>query len=270
MSSEVISALIGACGALVGILFLYLLSAKDRERRNKAIEKGKDKYDDLNVKYEDLLKDKAEQSKRKITFQLEAIDHETSKIRKSGRPPDLWILGINAIGPLHQGREIIISLLEKGGKLRLLLLDPTGPVFKKRSDKEGDHVGRIGAELYASFYILMDIMKSIDETLLTNVEVKLHNKPPDRSLLMVNCDEQDGIIFDNPYPDLKKVRGMAGEMFSLVGYGKTKRVYLEDVAYYKELWKGADSIKVSIPDMSPRMHEWPFRKEKNKPVTDKG
>jgi len=263
MKSEVIAALITVCGVPLAILIQRCLYARDREKQNKAIAEGKEKYDNLHVKYKELLYTKAEQSKRKISFQLAAIDDKISEIKNSDRTPSLWILGINAIGPLHQGREMLISLLKKGGKLRLLLLDPTDPVFKKRSDKEGDHVGRISAELYASFYILMDIMsqlKSEDETLLTNVEVKLHNKYPDRSLLMVNCDEPDGVVLENPYPNRKETRGVEGETFPLEKHGKTKKAYVDDVAYYKGLWKGADLVKISVPDMHPKIHEWPFRK----------
>lgn len=215
MSSDVIAALIGLFGVPVGILLQYLLSARERKRDNEALAKGDQNFADLHKKYVELLDGKAEHSTRKISLQLEILEDKISEVKNSGRNPDVWILGINATGPLHQGREILIGLLKNGGKLRILLLNPTQPVFGKRSDRERDRVGRITAELFASFYILMDIMsqlKSVDESLLRNVEVRLHQKCPDRSLIMVNSEDQDRIVLMNRYPPEEGTRGVEGEM----------------------------------------------------------
>lgn len=258
MSDQVIGALIGGVssvvGVVVGILLQYFLSTGEKKRQ-------KQEYDNLYKKYIELLDSKAEHSKRKISFQLEVLENKISEVKDSGRTPDVWILGINATGPLHQGREILIDMLKSGGKLRVLLLDPTHPVFSKRSDHERDHVGRITAELFASFYILMDIMsqlKSANESLLRNIEVRLHHEDPDRSLIMVNCEDQDGVVLVNPYPSREGTRGVEGEMYPLVQRGRTASGYKENVTYYKKLWDQAKPVKIHVHDKRLQISEWPF------------
>lgn len=262
MSSEIIAAIIAVCGVPAGILLQHFLSANERKRQNEALAKGEKNYAELQKKYHELLDGRVEHSKRKISFQLEALEDKIHNIENSGRSPYVWILGINATGPLHQGREILINLLKKEGKLCLLLLDPTHPVFQKRSEDEHDYVGRITTELHTSLYILMDILsqlKTDHKFQPSNVEIRLHHEyPPDRSLIMVNCEDEDGIVLENPYPSLKGTRGMEGEMYSLVQRGQTARGYADNVKYYKELWEKARPIILSVPDHRLCIQEWPF------------
>jgi hypothetical protein len=261
MGSEALAALIALCGVPMGILLQWLLSARERKAQNKAMAEGEQKLAVLHERYMELLDGKLEHSRRKISLQLEALEDKISEVGKLGRTPDVWIMGINAIGPLHQGREVFIRLLNDGGKLRILLLDPTHAVFAKRSDDEHDLAGRITAEMYASLYILMDIMsqlQSAGQSFRRNVQVRLHQEYPDRSLIMVNCDDQDGIVLENRYPAPKGTRGMEGEMYPQVQRGRTARGYEQDVAYYTRLWKSATPVDLVITDSRLQISTWPF------------
>lgn len=183
--------------------------------------------------------------KRYISSQLVQLQETTECIIRAGRVPDVRILGINATGPLHQGLEIIADLLAKGGTLKLLLLNPLSPVFTARMDREHDAVGRLQAELLASFYILMTIMHKVPSG---DIEVRLHNKEPDRSLILVNCDDPDGVAMENPYPDLKATRGLIGKMYTWVRNIEGEKYYNEAVDYFNTLWEGACQIDIVFPE----------------------
>jgi hypothetical protein len=216
---------------------------------------------ELKHEYKDVLDGKVEQSRRNISFQLDILEEKLADDRNPRSPSEIWILGINATGPLHQGREILIRLLREGGRLRLLLLDPSAPVFEDRCDHEHDRVGRVSAELNASIYILMDILsqvKSLDSYRASSVEVRLHQTRPDRSLLMIDCDREDGIVLENPYPNLKGTRGVEGPMYPLVQRGRTTRGYVENVRYYKALWEKASTVALVERTSRHKITAWPF------------
>jgi hypothetical protein len=217
---------------------------------------------ELKHEYKDVLDGKVEHSRRNISFQLDILEEKLADDRKSGSPSDIRILGINATGPLHQGREILIRLLQEGGRLQLLLLDPSARVFEQRCDHENDRVGRIGAELYASICILMDIIsqvKPLEGFRASSVELRLHAVAPDRSLLMMDCDREDGIVMENPYPPLKGKRGVEGQMYPLVQRGRTARGYVENARHYKELWEKARTVALAERTSRHKIAEWPFR-----------
>lgn len=123
---------------------------------------------------------------RKISFQLIAAKQKMDEMRLFCNA-QLWILGINATGPLHQGREIIIDVLKNDGSVRVLLLDPIHEIFDDRSLAEHDSVGRISAELLASLYILLDILYQVRGTqgAAERLELGFHHGPPDKSFIMV-------------------------------------------------------------------------------------
>ena len=85
-----------------------------------------------------------------------------------------WILGINALGVFHEQREDILSLLKKGGNVRVLLLDPESEVFKDRERKEeeinGQISGRLRAEYTASVAYCKDLFsEDVPPTFLDNL-----------------------------------------------------------------------------------------------------
>ncbi|HWR96925.1 MAG TPA: TIR domain-containing protein [Candidatus Methanoperedens sp.] len=217
---------------------------------------------ELRHTYGDVLDGKVEQSRRNISFQLEVLEEKLRRTRAEGRPSSVSILGVNATGPLHQGRELMIQLLREGGNLRLLTLDPDSVAFRDRCDHEYDSVGRIGAELQASFFILLDILdqlrgRSPDGPAEPNVEVRLHHRNPDRSLIIIDEGRDDGIVLENPYPALRGTRGVQGQMYPLVQRGRTTRGYLENVKYFDKLWGSAATVKVRGSD-DLRTTRFPF------------
>jgi hypothetical protein len=237
------------------------LPAASLSELKREIEHYENRLHELRQEYKDVLDGKVEQSKRNISFQLEIVEEKLAEDKRAKAQGDVWILGVNATGPLHQGREIFIRLLRDNGRLRILLLDPSLQVFEDRCDHENDRVGRISAELNASVCILLDILSQLeaaDGFQRSSVEVRLHGNFPDRSLIMVDCERDDGIVLENPYPPLKGMRGVEGPMYPLVQRGRTTRGYLENVRYYKGLWEKARSVALAQRTHRPRITEWPF------------
>lgn len=216
---------------------------------------------ELRDTYKDVLDMKVEHERRNTWFQLTVLEEKLKEMEQTGRRSEISILGVNAIGPLHQGREILIRLLTRQGRLRLLLLDPAKQVFEHRSEHECDSVGRIKAEFYASLYIVMDILcqsKFANDSVMSSVEIRFHDQAPDRSLLMIDCDKEDGIVLDNPYPTEKGKRGMEGGMYPLVQRGRMTRGYIENVKYFNGLWQKARPITLAKCAGTLQIGEWPF------------
>lgn len=193
----------------------YMFQNKEAEELQRELNQYKQELVILQRKYEDLLAEKAQASNRKTSIQLDILENQIKKDfdRKVRRHPLVEILGINGTGPLHQGRELFIKTLQRGGKVRFLLLDPQSQTFSDRSHFEKDTAGRIAAEELASFYILADIANSLTEKIAPNLEVRIFSEPLDRSLIMVDVDSDDGLIMENPYPKDPGYRGLSGEMF---------------------------------------------------------
>lgn len=202
------------------------------------------KYKKLEEKYERLLKEKKarlmeenESSERKISYQIELIKLTINDIFRKGEKPTLNILGTNALGPLHQGREVLISLLKKGGSLYVLILDPNCLAFKKRSQFENDTVGRIRAETEASYQILRDISSQLDNRRQKNeLRLRLYTEHPDRSLFFVKSTKDNELILDNRYHDDRGTRGLEGEMFPQTASGRTSRGFVENIKHFENLW----------------------------------
>ncbi|MDD5064801.1 MAG: hypothetical protein PHQ35_08610 [Phycisphaerae bacterium] len=261
MSDQALSSIIAAAalcvGTVVGAVIKYILNLREIRKNKEAIQQKDTTIIGLQKQIREILDLKVEQAPRKISYQLQILDDEISKIQESGHKAEVSILGINATGPLHQGRELLVNLLVKEGRLRVLLLDPRKPVFEERCNREDDTVGRIAAELYASLYILMDITLKAG-IFGGNIEIRLHEKYPDRSLLMLNHRDKDGVILANPYPSSNGSRGMDGQMYPLIKQGRTTDGYNVNVQYYENLWDEADPIKLRIPQKRHRITDWPF------------
>lgn len=211
-----------------------------------------DRLKELRHTYADVLDGKVEQTRRSISFQLEILEEQVRRASAEGRPSAVSILGINATGPLHQGRELLIQVLQAGGSVRLLVLDPDSAAFKGRCEHEVDSIGRIGAELQASFLILLDILHQLKGqapggAAEPRLEVRLHDQVPDRSLIIVDSERDDGLVMENPYPALKGTRGVQGQMYPLVQRGRTARGYVDNVKHFDGLWRSAAAVKLRLP-----------------------
>ena len=145
---------------------------------------------------------------------------EDVKLMKSAQE-SIWILGINALGPLHQGREILIRKLNEGKTVRALLLDPDSGAFAERSrfeeevQKEGRIVtsGRLRAEFNAAHTICYDITNFISDSSL--FQIRFHREDPTEAMIIVDATSPNhAICHYNPYPREKQIRGLCGPNMS--------------------------------------------------------
>lgn len=146
---------------------------------------------------------------------------ENLKLMKSAQE-SIWILGINSLGPLHQGREIIINKINEGKSVRILLLDPESGAFLERARFEEEVLkngktatsGRLRAEYAASLAICQDILNFISET--NRFELRLYREDPTESLILVDAASLNhAVCHYNPYPMEKQTRGLCGPNISL-------------------------------------------------------
>lgn len=245
---------------LLTVVATYFLQNREAQQLERELSQSKQELAALQRKYDDLLAEKAQASTRKTSVQLDILENQIKKDfeRKKKRTPVVEIMGINATGPLHQGRELFVKTLNNGGKIRFLLLDPQAKTFSDRSVLEEDTVGRIAAEELASFYILTDISTHLDEASRRNLEIRILDEPLDRSLIMVDVDADDGIIMENPYPKEPGSRGLTGEMFVWHKTGKDARGFTDNFQYFRRLWDRATPVK--LKGSTFQLDAWPYRK----------
>jgi hypothetical protein len=275
--ATLLSSLIGLAGVVFGAIFTPLIASfleKTELKRTKAeMQRLEAIHQELKQNFRDLADRELFKttSRRLISFQLLVVDSYL-RDRKSNRPPTLEILGINAIAPIHQGREMVRDILRPaqagghGGKVRILLLDPHSDAFqgaKGRMSFEGDTVGRLAAEMKAALCILADIRTQIGSAAFANLELRFHAQDPDRSLIMLDAGAAsfeahvtaeeisaaygDGVILENPYSRRRGERGLEGESRRWTpkrGGGETD--YQKCVEYFRQLWLSARPV--NVPD----------------------
>lgn len=218
------------------------------------IEAQKKELNELGKKYEDKLDELVwkKTHKRNISYQIAILDHDVSKILRIGKRPNVDILGINATGPLHQGREVLKKAIAGGGLVRILVVDPESKSFEDRTKHEHDTVGRMAAELFASLHIVRSIREESDANHKGNIEIRLLQDIAQGSLFIVSSAEQTGLVMDNPYPSLQKTRGLEGLMYK---FTPDEAFYKKDRDYFEHLWATAE--KVALVGIK---YEWPFRR----------
>jgi hypothetical protein len=261
-------------GILTGVLTLFALQQMEKVNTELSHvkadrEKLATSYQQLTKINEDLIKISKNQrdikSRRVISFQLLVLKDQFIRDKEENRRPVLEILGTNATGPIHQGRELIREILKfmnkhgEHGKVRILLLDPTCDVMRERMQSENDQVGRIRAETNVSLYLLADIRTQVGESLFSNLELRMYKEVANRSLLLFdagatmvqeNADVEsvikqypDGVILENPYPNKPGERGLEGESnISRPIRGEDETRYNENLAYFRNLWRNAQSV----------------------------
>lgn len=123
----------------------------------------------------------------------------------------IWILGINALGVFHESFENIISFMERGGKVRILLLDPESEAFKRREEKEEgsgkEKSGRLKAEYIASVAYCKDIVRLSNKK--DALKLRVYTEVPTVALLVADAKDDTGIIHINEY-STELTRGYAG------------------------------------------------------------
>ncbi len=114
---------------------------------------------------------------------------------------ELLIMGINSLGPLHSGRELILECLKNGVNVKILLLDPdcNGFLFqsmREETTKEGIRSGRLLAELKASLAICDDINNFFTAYKNENpdkksgsIEVRFRDEHPIKALVIIDPED---------------------------------------------------------------------------------
>lgn len=170
------------------------------------------------------------------------IAQDVSLIEKSKSTVD--ILGINALGPIHSGREKLIDFLNKNGKVRILLLDPSSKAFSERERKEELHngfiAGRLREEYRASIGICKDIINFTD--FKKNIEIRGHDQTPHMALVISDRDEDHAVLNCNIYPLEDNVRGLTGRHKLNISKSDRESHFSEYIGHFVELWEGATAI----------------------------
>ena len=225
---------IGAVGLLLAV-FGLIIAAWDMRRR---VNKLSDENERLQTEMKTILK-------REVIGEQRVIGEDVNLI--AGATEELWLLGINALGPLHQGREAVINLLKRKGKARVLLLDPTCPAFAKREGDEesvdGRITGRLRAEYEASVAICRDIVRSAAGG--DALQVKTHSQYPTEALVFADPRTGRGMLHVNIYPDAKGTRGSSGEHRRVPGRTPYADEFQRWVTRYETLWSGASPVELT-------------------------
>lgn len=213
----------------------------------------------LQDRYDQLLGLRRHESIRRISYQLDVVKERLQRDVTMNRAPKLDVLGVSALGPIHQGREVIIETLAEGGSVRALLLDPESTAFIQRSHQELDTLGRIAAEQLASLYILADIRKQVTPVAAAHLQIRLYQELPDRSLVMIDTGESDGIALVNVYPLQIGVRGMTGASFMWNANHTDDAVdYRDSLSRFDERWNRATRITLRDDLLKP---SWPYERQ---------
>jgi len=157
----------------------------------------------------------------------------------------LLILGINGLGPLHQNREIMINLLMNGGKVRVLLLDPSCEEFRKRVEFEKCKAKQITSRLLFEFLSSYALCKEIHDCSAGNCDFQLrvHSYEPKMSLVICDSELDEGILNQNIYPPTKGMRGMEGAQIELRKSQEKSTKHFEDLVNgYWEQFNAAKPI----------------------------
>lgn len=155
---------------------------------------------------------------------------------------EIWILGINALGVFHESFENIISFIERGGKVRVLLLDPESEAFSQRERKEEgngkEKSGRLKAEYVTSVAFCKDIGRLNNNR--DSLELKVYNEEPEDALLVADPQHDTGMIHINSYnPEL--IRGYIGVHRYITKKLQTD-LFSQWLQKYKVLWDNAEKV----------------------------
>lgn len=115
-----------------------------------------------------------------------------------GAEKSLDFCGINCFIQLHEGRDKIIELLKRNKKVRVLIANPSGQLFKERVFLEECYIknlkeSRILLELKSALANLKDIENRTKK----KIEIKFYNSKPDCAIVIVD----DNKFLYNGYSD---------------------------------------------------------------------
>lgn len=249
----VIPVLTAIAAATATVAVSHYFENKDLSLAQTKIDRLIQENDHLNQELRFLRQDKDQSSKRPISYQLDRLRaYLDTNNRDPNRQPLVEILGMNALGPIHHGKRVLSDLLDKGGHIRVLLLDPVSEAWEKRLVHEHDTLHYNTAELLAALYGLLEI-KNRPTSGKGFLEVRMHKKTPDRLLIIVGRDNPGGFVMGNRYPSKDGTEGSEGGAYTEPV--QTARG-MEDLKHFDELWGHAAPIMLLSEPFTTR--QWPF------------
>ena len=191
--------------------------------------------------YQKRIEQLEETIRRGQLLEFEKVVPEQKRLIRDAQR-SIWIFSINSLGLFHEHREDMISLLKKGGSMRVLLLDPESEVFKDRERKEeeinGQISGRLRAEYTASVAYCKDIINFSEGKGL--LELRLYGESIMESLLIIDPKSEDTMVLINEYPHEEYIRGYIGEHRIIQrGYPDLAKPYIQR---YENLWNNARRV----------------------------
>jgi len=130
---------------------------------------------------------------------------------------ELQVLGINALGPIHQNIEKTSKIFANDGVVTYFTLDPFKSMFAEREKFEKTPYGRLHTEWYPTITGLEDAYIRADRK--GELTVNLHNLWPLLSLVSSDTGTNNGNMQLNIYPDIEGERGLTGKTFQLSATG---------------------------------------------------
>ena len=249
----VIPVLTAIAAASATVAVSHYFENKELSVAQTKIDRLTQENDHLNQELRFLRQDKDQSSKRPISYQLDRLrSYLDTSNREQNRQPPVKILGMNALGPIHHGKRVLSELLERGGHLHVLLLDPASEAWEKRLIHEHDTLQYNTAEMLAAFYGLLEI-KNRPTSGKGLLEVRMHTKTPDRSLIIVDRNDSSGFVMGNRYPSTNCTEGSEGGAYTEPV--QTARG-MDDLKHFDELWGHAVPIILQSEPFTTR--QWPF------------
>lgn len=239
------------CGMKEQTLRLWINPRKDKEGKRKEKKINAEKIgNEYRIGESELKRIIDKKGSRQSSRDIELIKDSKS---------ELLIMGINALGPLHQGREDIIEQLKKGVNVKILLLDPESTAFLQRARNEETtyertRSGRLKAELMTSLAICNDInlvnqadLAKCPDKIHGSIEVRFRSEPPVKSLIIIDPTLLDNAKCNvNYYPEDSRQRGVKGTQKTITLAPPDTDEFVSHVNDFDKLWK----------DKKTRQYNW--------------
>lgn len=178
------------------------------------------------------------------------------------------VLGVNALGIVHQGYETIISLMSKKGlKIQILVIDPRGNVFSDRIISESSEnkalyevtCYRLLSEWNTTMMILSSISQKAKSKSTAKLEVKKHNTTMNIGMTAIlSPQEVNSKAYINKYPS--EGRGYTGKHFLCSMNADSERyTFKTAINKFEDLWDNGTVIKdynAEIVDLNDFYEDW--------------
>jgi len=205
MLSDIIAALIGLTGIIIGAIPTYLFM---RQKAAAEVDKLRAEAEKTRAEAEKIkaeLKGKASPAggvrRRGLTVSNSGVglDLRLEEHLETARTVDL--LGYNLKSLLHGNRELIANAVERGTIVRIILVDiqsSSAQIFRKHTNRPQLLI----PDWIASFEHIRDIQQLLEEKPKVNgrLEVRITDWIPSCSLVIINAHEEDGVAKVSIHP----------------------------------------------------------------------